>query len=381
MPRCQQPASLRRCCCNLQLVAATGWVAEVYSYHNDADTITGDATKSFLQLLQHHTEAAAATRPPAGSTSLAPAAKSLVDGMAQAAASQAATISAADATAATFVDRPASQSPAAAAAAKANIKSSSSSNNSNSLDLTPFIRVAEDILSYLRFTRSRALLQLLREFSSASTVSSESVDPDQLQAEVQTLLQLQQLNAWYSYQASKDSTERHGAAVASGNKQQQRQQQRGRRLKQKQHLQGGLPAGGTASSRRLHSGDATDLTNALLSQMTGSAAPAPAGRTGSSSSTATTTKPAAAAAAAAAAAQGDADSSSQMQTLKDMLCGMRSWSPTGLDGVLSKPVDCSAARTVASAASLATFKPLVIPVVFHCECISWGCLPVCTQLT
>ncbi|WIA38538.1 hypothetical protein OEZ86_001856 [Tetradesmus obliquus] len=31
-----------------------------------------------------------------------------------------------------------------------------------------------------------------------------------------------------------------------------------------------------------------------------------------------------------------------------------------------RPVDCSAARTASSAASLATFKPLTVPVVFHC---------------
>jgi hypothetical protein len=69
-----------------------------------------------------------------------------------------------------------------------------------------------------------------------------------------------------------------------------------------------------------------------------------------------------------------------MQTLKDMLCGMLNWSPAGLVGVLPGPVDCSAARTVASAATLASFKPLVIPVVFHCECIGCAALEGCASL-
>jgi hypothetical protein len=340
--------------------------------------MTADATRSFLKLLQHHADAAADAQP-AGNPSVV---KALMNGKVHAAAPRTGPAAASNA-AALPADHSAS-SPAAAAAAKASRASSTrintTSSSSSSLDLRPFIRVAEDILSYLRFTRSKALLQLLREFSSTGTVSYESVDPDQLQAEVQQLLNLQQLNAWYRHQASKDATERSALAGSSG-PQQQQQQQPGRRLhqqQQQQQQQNELVHPG-AASRSLQAGDAADLTNALLSQMTGTApaaASTPAGRAGSSSSTAAATQP-------AAATAGLTQGTVKLQTLKDMLCGMRSWSPSGLAGVLPGTVDCSAARTAASAASLATFKSLTVPVVFHCECCCcvFGYQRVCSAAT
>uniref|UniRef100_A0A383VX07 Uncharacterized protein n=1 Tax=Tetradesmus obliquus TaxID=3088 RepID=A0A383VX07_TETOB len=336
------------------------WVVELYSTYNDSDVITAAATRSFLQLLQTQADAAANAQPAGIIASQASSAKSLMIGQADMHA--AAPLS--GPTAVTRADRPVATPAAAAAAVKASSTTGSrlgSGSSSSSVDLSPFIRVAQDILSYLRFSRSSALLQLLREFSSSGSVSYESVDPDQLQAEVQQLLDLQQLNAWYRRQASKDATERQG--VASSSRPQQQQQQRGRRLQQQQQQQQQkefefVRAG--AASRRLRANDAADLTNALLSQMTG-AAPAPASRAGSSS-TAAATQPAA----ATAGLTPGSGSAAKLQSLTDMLCSMRSWSPSGLAGVLPGPVDCSAARTASSAASLATFKPLTVPVVFHC---------------
>jgi hypothetical protein len=346
-------------------------VAEVYSYHSDSDVITTGATKNFLQLLQRHADAAAASQPAGSTASYPQAAKALVGSKVHAAAPLADS-------AAAVADHPASSSPSTAAANKVNsasssrLGSSSTVKNSSSLDLQPFVKVAQDVLSYLRFTRSTALLQLLREFAGTGTVSYESVDPDQLQVEVQQLLNLQQLNAWFSHMASKDATERHSRAHSSSTGlQQQQQQMPGRHLLQvhRQQQQQQQQELASTSRRRLHAGDAADLTNALLSQMTGGPpadSTAAVSRTvGGSGSTATAQN--AAPPAAAGVQQGSSSSSVKLQSLKDMLCGMKSWSPTGLTGVLPGAVDCAAARTATSAASLATFKPLTVPVVFHCK--------------
>jgi hypothetical protein len=73
--------------------------------------------------------------------------------------------------------------------------------------------------------------------------------------------------------------------------------------------------------------------------------------------------------------------------MKDMLCGIQGFSPTGLTGVLPAGTAAAAAAGAGSSPSAAAaettcttprlglfaykgvmFQPLVIPVVFHCEC-------------
>jgi hypothetical protein len=80
---------------------------------------------------------------------------------------------------------------------------------------------------------------------------------------------------------------------------------------------------------------------------------------------------------------------SPQQSLKDMLCGIQGFSPTGLTGVLSATASANATAAIAgkqaagaAAAAAATcspprlglfahkgvaFQPVVLPVVFHCE--------------
>jgi hypothetical protein len=70
---------------------------------------------------------------------------------------------------------------------------------------------------------------------------------------------------------------------------------------------------------------------------------------------------------------------SPQQSLKDMLCGIQGFSPTGLTGVLPATASASATASAAAAATCAppklglfahkgvAFQPVVIPVVFHCE--------------
>jgi hypothetical protein len=75
-----------------------------------------------------------------------------------------------------------------------------SSNNPQlvKLDIQPFVRVARDVLSYLRYSNSQALLPLLRQYSSSGTMDVAEIDPDVLQGDVLQLLNVTQLSQWYS---------------------------------------------------------------------------------------------------------------------------------------------------------------------------------------
>jgi hypothetical protein len=65
------------------------------------------------------------------------------------------------------------------------------------LDIQPFVRVAKDVLSYLRYSNSQALLLLLRQYSSSGTLDVADIDPDVLQGEVVQLLNVTRLGEWY----------------------------------------------------------------------------------------------------------------------------------------------------------------------------------------
>lgn len=77
--------------------------------------------------------------------------------------------------------------------------SSSSLTPSPAAGLQPFIIVAGDVLSYLRYKQSQALLPLLRSFSSSGLegVAVLGSNPAVLRQEVQQLLQPASLQQWY----------------------------------------------------------------------------------------------------------------------------------------------------------------------------------------
>jgi hypothetical protein len=64
-------------------------------------------------------------------------------------------------------------------------------------DIQPFVRVARDVLSYLRYSNSQALLPLLRQYSSSGTLDVTIIDPDVLQGEVLYLVNVTRLGEWY----------------------------------------------------------------------------------------------------------------------------------------------------------------------------------------
>ncbi|WIA17538.1 hypothetical protein OEZ85_014368 [Tetradesmus obliquus] len=149
------------------------------------------------------------------------------------------------------------------------------------LDIQPFVRVARDVLSYLRYSNSQALLPLLRQYSSSGTLDVSEIDPDVLQGEVLQILNVTRLGEWYRAAAQYDvagsrtvpppavaaaataaaaGTQDSGqlasdasAAAASGRRllltspqQQQQQQQQVRQQQQQQGMR--LPAGNSSSS-------------------------------------------------------------------------------------------------------------------------------------
>lgn len=252
------------------------------------------------------------------------------------------------------------------------------------LDLQPFIRVAADVLQYLRFNRSKALLQLLREFATNGSFDPESVDPDQLQAEVQQLLNVQTLNAFYIATVRVDGDLSTGVSAAAqqpaaltghhrmllqATAQQRRQQARRRwhrmLLKQDEladqllaQMQGAasaapIPAAGSSSALTLRSTDATSST-------AGSSSSASAAASAGASSTEAT-----GADVSSSATATNVGLSSHIQTLQEMLCAAAAFSPSGLTGVLPNPDICPPQPQQRFSSGQLVFSPIKVPVVFH----------------
>lgn len=82
-------------------------------------------------------------------------------------------------------------------------------NSSANADLEEVIQefksVARDVLSYLRYHNSQALLLLLRQYSQTRAFTMADVDPDVLQQEVQQLLDLRELGNWYARVSRRDT--------------------------------------------------------------------------------------------------------------------------------------------------------------------------------
>ncbi|KAF8057730.1 CPK24 [Scenedesmus sp. PABB004] len=269
--------------------ASPEWLRQLYTYQRDALVITPALTEAFLQLLAEQLPAAAPAAPAAPTA--APA------------------------------RRPLAARPGAAAAAPP------------ALDLAPFVRVAADVLAYLRSARSTALLPLLREFAASGVLALDGTDPDALQQEVHALLDVGALSAWFVARAG--AAAEAGAAVAlssaaagGGG---------ARRLRR---------LAGAAVARELRQGSTEALTDQLLGQM-GSAPD----------------DPGAAPAAAPGAAPGAPDGS-----LVAQVCAATPFAPGGLAGVLPFGVACPAAAAAPPRFyddGGVAFTPVVIPLVFH----------------
>jgi hypothetical protein len=168
--------------CRSPTLPDAAWIHELYSHEQDAAVITAAASAAFLSQLAVQQQQLQQLQ-----EQLLPGAKTLVNG----------------------------RTPTADAANR-----SAASSNSRPIDVAPFVRVATDVLSYLRFCRSNALLQLLREFSATGQLDLQTVDPDELQSEVFKLLNLKNLNRWYLASGRSDGVGRSaeggdGLATAS----------------------------------------------------------------------------------------------------------------------------------------------------------------------
>jgi hypothetical protein len=175
-----------------------GWLHELYTHQQDSNLITAEHTEALLKQLQRTLQAL----PPAPA-----AAPSLQSALSNSVST-------------------ASISSLPAAAAKhlqllsvyqnshtVNPSRSSSLNTSPAAGLQPFIVAAGDVLSYLRYKQSQALLPLLRSFSQNGLkgVAVLASNPAVLRQEVQQLLQPVSLQQWYVEAARS----RVGAAATS----------------------------------------------------------------------------------------------------------------------------------------------------------------------
>jgi hypothetical protein len=141
------------------MLRIAAWIHDVYSHEQDAAAITAAASAAFLSQLALQQQQLQQLQ-----EQLLPGAKTLVNGKTSTAHST---------------------------------NRSTAAQTSQPIDVAPFVRVATDVLNYLRFCRSTALLQLLREFSTTGQLDLQTVDPDELQSEVIKLLNLDNLNRWY----------------------------------------------------------------------------------------------------------------------------------------------------------------------------------------
>lgn len=70
--------------------------------------------------------------------------------------------------------------------------------------LDEFVSVAKDILSYLRHKHSKVILLLLRQYSERGSIAISDADPDELQQEVRSLLNVTALGDWFAVASQTD---------------------------------------------------------------------------------------------------------------------------------------------------------------------------------
>jgi hypothetical protein len=157
------------------LSVLTGWLQELYTHQSDSSIITAEHTGALLKLLQDAVQASTAA-------AAAASPRSLLSSV--------------------------STTPTSASSVQQHLQLLSAyqskvvagpSSSSTAVDLQPFITAAGDVLSYLRYQQSQALLPLLRDFSRSGRkgLALFSADPMLLRIEVQQLLQPASLQQWY----------------------------------------------------------------------------------------------------------------------------------------------------------------------------------------
>lgn len=210
---------------------AAGWVQELYLHQHDAATITAPHSTKFLQLLQQllggapvAAAAAAAVEPilagpaqgPVGTAAAASNSRMaahklsyVLSSIGNSGGNQGLSMPPGDSSQHAGVSA-VSFSSSSTSSTIGSLSSSSSGGNSGSnrasIALQPFIDSAQDVLSYLRYHHSQALLQWLRDFSHQGLPGfyATSADPVNLRAEVERLLNPTRLQQWYQQAASGD---------------------------------------------------------------------------------------------------------------------------------------------------------------------------------
>eukprot|EP00883_Tetradesmus_obliquus_P014390 jgi/Sobl393_1/7431/SZX73457.1 len=220
--------------------------------------------------------------------------------------------------------------------------------------LDTLVPCARDMLPYLRDCKSSALLQMLRDFAKRGAISTSDIDPAVLQDELNKLINVTRLNVWYGSTTKKDTVETQTRPWTQSSP---------------QLLQGSTNAG---RRRRMLS----------LSPASPPAAAAAGPHTRHLSATATIPV----IPVDVAAKESVIPTASPLLTLNDMLCAVEPFSPIGLKGMLMPTAaelqTAGVAATAASGKQITcaplpkagtfnhggvAFKPVVIPVVFHCQ--------------
>jgi hypothetical protein len=157
---------------------------ELYTHQQDSNLITAEHTEALLKQLQRALQAlplTPAAAPPLQAASSSHVSPASVTSLPAAAAEHLQLLS-------LYQDSHIAMNP-----------SSSPLNPNPAAGLQPFIVAAGDVLSYLRYKQSQALLPLLRSFSrnGLQGVAVLGSNPAVLRQEVQRLLQPASLQQWY----------------------------------------------------------------------------------------------------------------------------------------------------------------------------------------
>lgn len=209
------------------------------------------------------------------------------------------------------------------------------------VDLAPFLRVARDVLAYLRYSGADILLRLLRQYAQTGTFSPGDYDPDALHDEGKRLLRPEGLNAWFGSMARKDTTESlllpPAKAAFKANVSQELEPGDRRLLLRHLHSHGhdhdhGLLTAGGGSARRLQAAAAIPSIPPKV-----------------------------------AAAERTVPTISPTQSLIDMVCAAQPFRPDGsVAPILPKASTCIDKKPQGLFAyGDVAFRPIVIPLVFH----------------
>lgn len=195
-------ALLLLCCAVLCRVLPAGWLHDVYLHQHDSTLITADHTAALLLQLQRAVQAlpsagGSSASVPSPSSSSPPAAVSVASVAPSSAYAQHLQLLS------LYQSSHTSVNPNITSTTSSSSGGSFGSTQSAEASLQPFITAAGDVLSYLRYQQSSALLPLLRDYSRsglrglAGFGSSSNVAAEVLLQEVQQLLQPGVLQQWY----------------------------------------------------------------------------------------------------------------------------------------------------------------------------------------